>query len=108
MKAKIWNKKTWIKATDERYLSAEFLQALRDAGFTVLSSASAQFKPYGFTILFLLAESHFAIHTFPESGKSYIELSSCNQKYFNKFWDICLQRGLIKAFDIFASPADDC
>lgn len=98
MKAKIWNKKAWISATDERYLTAEFLQALRDAGFNVLSSAAARFEPYGFTIVFLLAESHFAIHTFPESGKSYIELSSCNKKKHDKFIDICLRRGLIQAF----------
>ncbi len=99
MQAKIYNKRAYIKATDERYLAAEFLQALRDAGFIVLSSASAQFKPYGFTILFLLAESHFAIHTFPEDGKSYIELSSCNKKLFDNFIDICMKRGLIGAFD---------
>lgn len=98
MKARIWNKSAWIHATDERYLASEFLQALRDAGFTMLSSALAQFKPYGFTILFLLAESHFAIHTFPEQGKSYIELSSCNKKYFDKFMDICIERGLVQAF----------
>lgn len=98
MKAKIWHKQAWINSTDERYLTSEFLQALRDAGFQVLSSAAAQFQPYGYTIVFLLAESHFAIHTFPEQGKSYINLASCNHKKYEKFINICLMRGLIPAF----------
>jgi S-adenosylmethionine decarboxylase len=32
-----------------------------------------------------LSESHFAIHTFPEEGQSYIELSSCVFEPFLKF-----------------------
>ena len=40
------------------------------------------FTPYGYTALFLLAESHFALHTFPEENKTYIELSSCVKKGF--------------------------
>jgi S-adenosylmethionine decarboxylase len=36
-------------------------------------------------VLFLLSESHFAIHTFPEEGQSYIELSSCVFEPFLKF-----------------------
>ncbi len=35
--------------------------------------------------LWLLAESHFAIHTFPEENKMYIEISSCVKKYFDNF-----------------------
>lgn len=98
MTPKIYNKRTWIKATDERYLAAEFLQALRDSGFTVLSSAGAHLNPYSFTVLYLMLDGHFAIHTFPKAGKSYIELSACNHKHFDKFTNICLERGLIAAF----------
>jgi S-adenosylmethionine decarboxylase len=32
-----------------------------------------------------LAESHLAIHTFPEEGKTYIELSSCNERMQKAF-----------------------
>lgn len=35
--------------------------------------------------LWLLAESHFAIHTFPEENKMYIEISSCVKMYFDNF-----------------------
>ena len=46
------------------------------------------FTPYGFTALYLLSESHLAIHTFPEENKSYIELSSCIDNPFYKFKDL--------------------
>lgn len=35
------------------------------------------FEPQGYTALWLLGESHLAVHTFPEHGISYLELSSC-------------------------------
>ena len=43
------------------------------------------FTKQGYTGLWLLAESHFAIHTFPEEDKIYIEISSCVKKYFDAF-----------------------
>ena len=42
----------------------------------------------GYSALWLLAESHFAVHTFPEERKSYIELSSCVEDKFYKFIDM--------------------
>ena len=48
-------------------------------------SSEHPFNPQGYTALWLLSESHFAVHTFPEFGKSYIELSSCNLEYYQKF-----------------------
>nr|DAO98746.1 MAG TPA: S-adenosylmethionine decarboxylase [Caudoviricetes sp.] len=38
--------------------------------------------------MWLLTESHFAVHTFPEFGKTYIELSSCNPDFFTKFIEL--------------------
>ena len=43
------------------------------------------FQPQGYTAIWLLAESHFAIHTFPEENKTYIELSSCNRTMYHAF-----------------------
>jgi S-adenosylmethionine/arginine decarboxylase-like enzyme len=43
------------------------------------------FKPQGYSSLYLLSESHFAIHTFPEENQTYIELTSCVKKQFDKF-----------------------
>jgi len=43
------------------------------------------FNPFGYSALWLLSESHFAVHTFPEHNQSYIELSSCVKLQFDKF-----------------------
>ncbi|AFM54845.1 S-adenosylmethionine decarboxylase [Croceibacter phage P2559S] len=87
MIAKIWNFSGWIKSTDTQELKQKFNNLLKRAGFTVLNEVEHKFEPQGYTGLWLLAESHFAIHTFPEQGYTYIELSSCSgfkQKMFLK------------------------
>jgi len=85
MTARIWNDAGWIRETDPVAIRNRFDHALRNAGFTILDICEHRFTPYGYTALYLLSESHFAIHTFPESMKSYYEISSCNKPYFLKF-----------------------
>jgi len=85
MKAKIWNYSKWVSETDPSVLSEQYGKWLREAGFTILREVEHHFTPYGYTKLYLLCESHFAIHTFPEEGKTYIELSSCNKAYYDRF-----------------------
>lgn len=84
MLAKIWNFRGWTAQTDERTLTDLCGPALRAAGFHVLGEIEHRFQPQGYTKLYLLGESHFAIHTFPECGQSYIELSSCNEAMFER------------------------
>lgn len=85
MEAKIYNFSGWVGETAADVLVAKYSQALVDAGFTVRDRLFSFFSPYGFTALYLLSESHFAIHTFPEEGKTYIELSSCVKEFFDNF-----------------------
>jgi S-adenosylmethionine/arginine decarboxylase-like enzyme len=51
----------------------------------VLNNIDHNFKPFGYSTVWLLAESHFAIHTFPEENKIYYELSSCNEEFYKRF-----------------------
>ena len=85
MKAKIWNIRYWTSATDERMLNHELEQAREKSKFKILGSIDNQFKPFGYTKIWLLGESHLAVHTFPEEGKSYVELSSCIKKKYDDF-----------------------
>jgi S-adenosylmethionine decarboxylase len=64
---------------------ATYEKQLKEAGFTILLFNEHHFPEQGYTCFWLLGESHLAIHTFPESGKSYIELSSCNKEKLEKF-----------------------
>lgn len=85
MKAQMFNHQEWIEETDPFILRDKYDNILRQSGFGVLSFVEYNFNPQGYTALWLLSESHFAIHTFPEEGKSYIELSSCIDKQYIKF-----------------------
>lgn len=88
MKAKIWNLNDWIAECDPQALTSTFDKMLREAGFTILNEVEYYFTPQGYTKLYLLCESHFAIHTFPEESKTYIELSSCNKAMQKKFVEL--------------------
>ena len=87
MKAQIFNYSGWVKETDTLKLQETYVNMLKRSGFNILDKVEHFFKPQGYTLLILLGESHFAIHTFPEHQKSYIELSSCVEKPFNLFID---------------------
>lgn len=85
MKAQMFNYSEWVKDTDAAFLKTKYRKKLYQAGFSIISYTEEHFKPFGYTGLWLLGESHFAIHTFPEEGKSYIEITSCIKEPFEKF-----------------------
>lgn len=82
MKARIWNHRSWIGETDSHWLREQFDAMLRQAGFGLIGFSEARFEPHGYTAVWILAESHFAVHTFPEEGRTYCELSSCSREKF--------------------------
>lgn len=85
MKAIMYNYNTWLKYKEEKIAIAEFEKMLLNSGFTIIEKVE-HFLMFKDTLgLWLLAESHFAIHTFPEENKMYIEISSCVKKYFDNF-----------------------
>jgi len=85
MKAQIYNYAIWIEQTDPGALKSQFLTLLEGSGFNVLDISEKHFEPFGYTALFLLSESHLALHTFPEENTTYLELSSCVIEPFNNF-----------------------
>jgi len=85
MKAQMFNHQIWTEETDKYELRKKYNKILKDSGFNILSFLEYSFEPQGYTALWLLSESHLAIHTFPEHNKSYIELSSCIEKQYIKF-----------------------
>lgn len=48
------------------------------AKLNVIDTSKYQFKPHGATILYLLAESHLSIHTYPENNFVAMDLYCCN------------------------------
>ena len=54
------------------------LDAVAAAGLTPLGHTFHQFSPQGVTGLVLLAESHVAVHTWPETGFATVDVYVCN------------------------------
>ncbi|MDD3175985.1 MAG: S-adenosylmethionine decarboxylase [Candidatus Nanoarchaeia archaeon] len=81
----MYNYSSWINETDPIILKTKFENQLIKSGFGIISTQENFFTPFGYTAIFLLSESHFAIHTFPEENQTYIELSSCVKSQFDKF-----------------------
>lgn len=81
----MYNYSSWIEETNPSVLYDFFLEKLNKAGFGVENVIEKHFEPQGYTALFLLSESHLAIHTFPEHKQTYIELSSCIKTPFDNF-----------------------
>ncbi|MFK7952294.1 MAG: S-adenosylmethionine decarboxylase family protein [Ekhidna sp.] len=85
MEARIDNYRVWVKGVESDRLKKATEQLIQNSGFTILNFIEHHFEPQGYTALWLLAESHCALHTFPEQGKSYLELSSCNVEMYDNF-----------------------
>ena len=85
VEAAIYNFQHWIEDTNPVTLKNQFEGLVTDSGFTILQFSEHHFEQQGYTCFWLLAESHLAIHTFPESNKTYVELSSCNADKLAQF-----------------------
>lgn len=83
--ANIYSHKIWSVCIDPKALKDTYEGLLKEIGFTIILFNEHHFPEQGYTCFWLLGESHLAIHTFPESGKSYIELSSCNKDKLDLF-----------------------
>ncbi|MCH2215173.1 MAG: S-adenosylmethionine decarboxylase [Flavobacteriales bacterium] len=81
----IYNYRTWINLTDEDVLIPRIEKILKASGYTIINFVEHKFSPEGYTCVWLLAESHFAVHTFPQDGRSYLELSGCVKSMNEKF-----------------------
>lgn len=48
-------------------------------GVTILETNAHQFNPQGWTVVYLLKESHIAIHTWPERRYIHIDMVTCHK-----------------------------
>lgn len=60
-------------------LCSQLTAALRASGATILDQRVHQFLPHGVTALWLLAESHLSVHTWPEERLACIDLFTCGR-----------------------------
>lgn len=53
--------------------------AVIDNNLTVVKKVEHKFEPYGETIVWILSESHFSIHTYPEHQYLSLDIYICNE-----------------------------
>ncbi len=85
VEASIYNLRFWIKDCEPTELQQRYESYVVEVGFHVVGFNDHHFENQGYTCFWLLAESHLALHSFPESQKTYVELSSCNLDKLKKF-----------------------
>ena len=56
------------------------LEAVRAAGATVVTEVFHNFSPHGVSGVIVIAESHVAIHTWPEHAYAAVDVFSCSLK----------------------------
>jgi S-adenosylmethionine decarboxylase len=87
---------------------AEFLAALhaavRDTGLTAVGELAVTFQPQGVSAVLLLAESHVALHFWPEKGKLSVDIHICDFQADNRPKALALAQRL--AQDLSDQPAD--
>jgi S-adenosylmethionine decarboxylase len=62
---------------DPEALAALLREAVHRSGATLISSVSHQYAPHGVSLVVLIAESHFSLHTWPEYGYAAADFFTC-------------------------------
>jgi S-adenosylmethionine decarboxylase proenzyme len=64
---------------DEDAIRACMMEAARRCGATIISQCFHRYSPQGVSGVVLIAESHLAIHTWPEHGYAAVDLFTCGE-----------------------------
>lgn len=64
---------------DKDHVKRSLEQAIESCGATLINLCVHQFSPYGVTATATLAESHMAVHTWPEHGYLGADLFFCGE-----------------------------
>jgi spermidine synthase len=65
---------------DLQIMENSMKEAAIRAGSTIVDSVFRRFEPHGISGVVVIAESHLAIHTWPEYGYAAVDLFTCGQK----------------------------
>jgi S-adenosylmethionine decarboxylase len=69
-------------------------QAVLESGATIVGDRFHKFAPHGVSGVFLLAESHFSFHSWPEYGYAAVDVFTCGEKVDPEKTRIYLKREL--------------
>ena len=64
---------------DKTQIEDHMFQAIQASGATIIFPFFHQFSPYGISGVIVIAESHVAIHTWPEYGYAAVDIFTCGE-----------------------------
>lgn len=70
----------WLNEYDMKNISVTAEKALATSKMTIVGKAKHDFGGGAFSMIWLLSESHFTIHTFPERNFISVDCYSCGQE----------------------------
>mgnify|MGYP000456923456 FL=1 len=62
---------------DVEFIEEAMLNATKEANATIISHNFHKFSPYGVSGVVVIAESHVAIHTWPEYNYAAVDIFTC-------------------------------
>lgn len=65
------------KINDVSFVEASLIQAAKESKATLISHNFHKFSPYGVSGVVVIAESHIAIHTWPEYNYAAVDIFTC-------------------------------
>lgn len=65
------------KLNDQKHIAQAMREAARRSGATIVEDVFHLFNPHGISGVVVIAESHLAIHTWPEYGYAAVDLFTC-------------------------------
>lgn len=69
----------WLPKYDQLQILVAIERMLEK--YTVVNQVAHQFQPHGLTKVWVLAESHCAVHTYPEHNFIAVDLYTCSDMY---------------------------
>lgn len=78
--AELWGVKDYEYLVSEGRLLDKLLEVANKLDLTVVNSFVHRFEPQGVSVVLILAESHLAVHTWPEHDYLHLDLFTCTPK----------------------------
>ena len=60
-------------------------EIIRELRLNIVAETGHQFSPVGYSYAYVLSESHFTIHTYPEHQSCYIDIFCCDSDFSPAF-----------------------
>lgn len=80
LEPRIFSLRFWVSTVEPGEIKQAFNRIMKLTNYNILDFTEYTFPVQGYTAIWLLAESHLAVHTFPGNKWSYVELSGCNEQ----------------------------